>query len=72
MPANSAFKITIPATVSLENPLSTCTISHIGSDYPMTCTISGSEISLNTGFTASVSAGDEIKILIGDITNPSI
>lgn len=73
MPAESAFKIKYPTTVTLTATLTTCTITHLTLPYPMTgCIVDTANqfITVKTGFTAAVSAGDEISITFGNVVNP--
>ena len=54
MPTLSAFEITYPSTISIENPLTTCEVEYNSITYTMTCTQAGNVISLTNGLTLSV------------------
>jgi hypothetical protein len=72
MPANSAFKVTYPSTVTI-TALTKCQIVYKTVTYTMTsCSldVGNRVISISGGFTLAVAAGDSVAIVFGPVTNP--
>jgi hypothetical protein len=72
MPANSAFIVTYPSAVTIPSSgITPCTITIGGNTYTMTtCSVSGTNIKIDTGLGVSIEAGQSIQIMITSMTNP--
>jgi hypothetical protein len=84
MPADSAFKMKYPLSVTYDLPpvtvgttpsygLTICTIVHKTLSYPMSgCSVDPltKEISINGGFSIAVNEGEPIAITVGPFKNP--